>query len=46
VDSPRLGMQRWALGLGLVCLLMGVAVFLNFLRTHPARPAEVADGQA
>lgn len=46
VDSPRLGMQRWALGLGLVCLLMGLAVFLNFLRTHPVRPVEVSDDQA
>jgi hypothetical protein len=34
---PRAGLQRWALGLGLVCLVMGVATFLVFLRRHPRR---------
>jgi hypothetical protein len=32
-----LALRRWALGLGLVCLVMGVVVFLIFLRTHPVR---------
>ncbi len=39
--SPRAGLQRWTLGLGLVCLVVGVATFLNFLRKHPRRPQGV-----
>ncbi len=39
------GISRWALGLGLVCLLMGLVIFLNFLRTHPVRPVEVENVQ-
>ena len=45
VPRSVLGIQRWALGLGLVCLVMGIAVFLNFLRTRPVRQQEVADEQ-
>ena len=45
LDHPYEGIQRWSLGLGLVCLLTGVIVFLNFLRTHPVRATEVSDGQ-
>jgi len=35
--SPRAGLQRWALGLGLVCLVMGITTFVIFLRRHPRR---------
>ena len=35
VDTPYHGIRAWALGLGMLCLLMGISVFLNFLRTHP-----------
>ncbi len=34
---PRAGLQRWALGLGLVCLVMGITTFLVFLRRHRRR---------
>ncbi len=47
MNSPTVyhGISRWALGLGLVNLLMGTAIFLRFLRTHPVRPREVNDVQ-
>jgi hypothetical protein len=35
--------SRWALGTGLVSLLLGLVVFLVFVRNHPVREAEVAD---
>lgn len=35
LDAPYHGIRAWALGLGLLCLLMGLVVFLKFLRTHP-----------
>ncbi len=44
VDAPYHGMRAWALGLGMLCLLMGISVFLNFLRTHPM-PAEEGDNE-
>lgn len=34
-----LGMQRWAVGFGMVCLVVGTVTFFNFLRTHPVRAA-------
>jgi len=37
------GIQRWALGLGLVNLLTGVAVFVRFVRRYPVREAEAGD---
>jgi hypothetical protein len=40
------GISRWALGLGLLCLVMGVVIFLNFIRNNPVRPQEVNDVQA
>ncbi len=39
-------LKRWALGLGLVNLLMGTVVMLSFIRTHPVRQQEAADGDA
>jgi hypothetical protein len=39
-------LKRWALGLGLVNLLMGTIVLLSFIRTHPVRRQEVGDDQA
>lgn len=41
----RLGLHRWALGLGAASLVMGVVTFLIFLRTHPVREQEVTDEQ-
>jgi len=37
------GISRWALGLGLLNLVFGVVIFLNFLRTHPVRGPEEID---
>jgi len=37
-----LGIRRWAVGFGVVCLLMGGATFVRFVRTHPVRTAEVS----
>jgi len=45
VPSPHHAIQRWTLGLGLVLLVMGTTIFLNFLRTHPVRQPEVNDEQ-
>ncbi len=45
VESVYTGISRWALGMGLLCLLMGLAIFLNFLRTHPVQPVEETDEQ-
>ena len=45
IPDPYQAIQRWTLGLGLMCLLMGASIFINFLRTHPVRPVEVADEQ-
>lgn len=42
-DGFRTAFSRWALGVGLVSLVMGVVVFLIFLRSHPVRDTEVAD---
>lgn len=39
----REALSRWALGVGLVCLVMGVVVFLVFVKAHPVRDGEVAD---
>jgi len=44
--TPYEGIQHWALGLGLVCLLMGIVVFAVFVRTHPVRDGEGADEHA
>ena len=42
-----LGIQRWALGVGLVCLLMGAWTFAMFVRRNPVLSEEEAgDGQA
>lgn len=41
----REAFSRWALGVGLVTLVMGVVVFLIFVKTHPVRDREVADEQ-
>ena len=38
-------LERWALGLGLVNLLMGLVVMLSFMRTHPVRAADLPAGQ-
>ncbi|MCP4572837.1 MAG: hypothetical protein GY838_10835 [bacterium] len=40
------GIQHWALGLGLICVLTGIAVFAHFVRTHPVRDEEGADEHA
>ncbi|MCB1181932.1 hypothetical protein KDM41_00710 [bacterium] len=44
VPSAYEGLKRWALGLGLVNLLMGLVVLLVFMRTHPVRAAGAGDG--
>jgi hypothetical protein len=45
-----LGIQRWAVGLAMVCLIMGAVTFAGFVRRHPVRQegddAEVADVEA
>jgi len=45
MDSPTAyaGTSRWALGMGLICLVMGLVVFLNFIRVHPLRKTEAGD---
>jgi len=40
------GISRWALGMGLLNLVMGIVIFLIFIRNHPVRQQEVPDGQA
>lgn len=39
----REAFSRWALGVGLVTLVMGVVVFLVFQKNHPVRDTGVAD---
>jgi hypothetical protein len=46
IPSVYEALKRWALGLGLVNLLMGVVVMLTFIRTHPVRSPEVPDERA
>jgi hypothetical protein len=46
VSESYQGIHRWTLGLGVVCLVMGLVVFLRFLRTHPVRQAEDSHDQA
>jgi len=36
--------QRWAVGLGAVCLLVGAVTFARFVRAHPLREAEPSHG--
>lgn len=43
LDAPGLlGIRHWAVGFGAVCLVLGGATFVRFVRTHPVRPAEVS----
>mgnify|MGYP003643778644 CR=1 FL=1 len=48
MDSPSSyeGLRRWALGLGLVSLVVGTVVLVIFVRTHPVRSAEARGDQA
>ncbi len=39
----NLGMQRWAVGFGVLCLVVGTLTFFNFVRTHPVRDAGRAE---
>lgn len=45
VPDVYVALKRWALGLGLVNLLMGATVLLSFIRSHPVRSLEVGDDQ-
>ena len=46
-DFPSVyaAISRWALGMGLVNLVLGVVVFVVFLARNPVRPPEVDDEQ-
>lgn len=47
LDAPGyLGVQRWAVGLGMVCLITGGITFFQFVREHPLRAVEEADDNA